>query len=81
MFDIARSTVAGGVAISSIANMLVSPYVAMIIGLVRLYNPANLFHLSNTVLVGGYGLRHGSSIRAKQSECFPSSAHLIVTTF
>lgn len=33
MFDIARSTIAGGVAISSIANMLVPPYVAMIIGL------------------------------------------------
>ncbi len=37
MFDIARSTVAGGVAISSIANMLVPPYVAMIIGLVRFH--------------------------------------------
>jgi hypothetical protein len=38
MFDIARSTIAGGVAISSIANMLVSPHVAMIIGLVRFYH-------------------------------------------
>jgi ammonia channel protein AmtB len=35
IFDIARSTIAGGVAISSIANMLVSPSVAMIIGVVR----------------------------------------------
>jgi hypothetical protein len=38
MFDIARSTIAGGVAISSIANMLVSPHVAMIIGVVRTSN-------------------------------------------
>ena len=37
MFDIARSTIAGGVAISSIANMLVPPHVAMIIGLVRIH--------------------------------------------
>jgi hypothetical protein len=66
MFDIARSTIAGGVAISSIANMLVSPHVAMIIGVVRMNLQNLLFQLSiSNGLGGSAGLWHGKSIRAK----------------
>lgn len=66
MFDIARSTIAGGVAISSIANMLVSPHVAMIIGVVRINLQNLLFQLSiSNGLGGSSGLWHGKSIRAK----------------
>ncbi len=71
IFDIARSTIAGGVAISSIANMLVSPSVAMIIGVVRSDPSFTLLCLTSLFAVGSRGRGRRQSLRAKKGALVP----------